>query len=566
MRTLSPIILILLAILTGCTHGSSDSRLLQINELSYTSPGEALDSLKAIDPDELTEHDRHFYDFLSVKVPDKAYVPHTSDSLILRVIDYESRHKNLGRYPEALYYGGRVYSDLGDYPTALRSFQDAMDLIPKGDPDLNLRANIVSQYAVLLTKLRLYDEAIPFVSESIEIDRLLNDSVNEVYDLHLLGYILMTKEDYIRADSIFTLALNKSLTLSPARKAKSSMYKAAVKLYIGQLDSARLYINGTANSVVPMARNSALAYSARIYLASEIYDSAYTCASELIHSNDFTNKRIGYQIILDPKLIKRLHPDTIRLYYNDYLKILNNFLNENDVRLAVDQHSLYNYNIHKREREKSEKRNQFLIYSIVGSALVITCLVCIVLLLKYRNKKNILQLRDAIENINRLERSLYAKDSAQNIDTEYFGVEGNSIANLREKLRNKLYQLYTTCSKSTFPSLAILNSEPYAKLQNYINSNKSLSENDPIWDKLEEVILTESPKFKTNLRLLVGGRLTMNDLQTSILIKCGVTPTQMSQLFNRSKGAIVSRRESLGLRVFDQKTATKVIDGIIRLL
>jgi hypothetical protein len=40
----------------------------------------------------------------------------------------------------------------------------------------------------------------------------------------------------------------------------------------------------------------------------------------------------------------------------------------------------------------------------------------------------------------------------------------------------------------------------------------------------------------------------------------------MTNLLNRSKGAIVSRRESLCFRVFDEKLGTKVIDGIVRLL
>lgn len=48
---------------------------------------------------------------------------HTSDSLILDVIDYYSSNDDRNLYPEVLYYGGRVYSDLGDYPTSLSYFR-----------------------------------------------------------------------------------------------------------------------------------------------------------------------------------------------------------------------------------------------------------------------------------------------------------------------------------------------------------------------------------------------------------------------------------------------------------
>lgn len=48
----------------------------------------SLEALMEIDRDSLTDTDRHYYDFLSVKIADKVYVRHTSDSLILSVVDY----------------------------------------------------------------------------------------------------------------------------------------------------------------------------------------------------------------------------------------------------------------------------------------------------------------------------------------------------------------------------------------------------------------------------------------------------------------------------------------------
>ena len=66
-----------------------------------------------------------------MKIADKNYVTHTSDSLILRVIDHEESHKGDGRYAEALYYGGRVYSDLGDYPTSLKYFQQSLEPVAR---------------------------------------------------------------------------------------------------------------------------------------------------------------------------------------------------------------------------------------------------------------------------------------------------------------------------------------------------------------------------------------------------------------------------------------------------
>ena len=74
------------------------------------------------------------------------------------------------------------------------------------------------------------------------------------------------------------------------------------------------------------------------------------------------------------------------------------------------------------------------------------------------------------------------------------------------------------------------------------------------------------PKFKENLLLLTLGKMTTAELRTALLIKIGIKPSEMIILLGKSNGAIISRRESLCLKVLDKKMGVKVIDGIIRLL
>ncbi len=333
-------IIALLTLLAACTPRPTDQRLFRAEAMAEKSPTAALaalDSLDAIVAAQLPEADRRYYEFLSVKIADKAYRPHTSDTTILHVIDYESRHTSLGRYPEALYYGGRVYSDLGDFPTALRYYQDALDHLPSDPSTLNLRANIISQYGRLLDNLRLYNEAIPFIKESISIDRLLNDSVNEAYDLQLLGTIHLRAHHYEIADSIYSHVLVLSKNLKKSIHAKSLMYKAATKFYMGQIDSARMYIKDTPDLVSSLASNSALAYGAEIYRAAGMPDSAYIFASRLIHSEYPTNKETGYYILLTSELRPYIDKDSIDIYYSDYLKLLESYYNDNINQQALIQ-------------------------------------------------------------------------------------------------------------------------------------------------------------------------------------------------------------------------------------
>ena len=123
--------IILLAISAGCgKQNAIREKLEYVNKMTETNPDAALACLDSMRNEEMSEADRIFYDFLSIKGSDKAYIDHKSDSLFLNVLNYYSKHSRDKLYPEVLYYGGRVYSDLGDFPTALSFFQDALDIIP----------------------------------------------------------------------------------------------------------------------------------------------------------------------------------------------------------------------------------------------------------------------------------------------------------------------------------------------------------------------------------------------------------------------------------------------------
>lgn len=547
-------------VLSCCTPPQHDTRLLKAARLIDSIPEAALDTLSVIDRSSLSEADRHYHDFLSIKAADKAFVTHTSDSLILDVIGYAESHRSQGYYPEALYYGGRVYSDLGDYHTALSYFQRALDLLPKDAEDQGLRSRVISQTASLLDDLRLYDEAIPYVKESIEISRQLKDTLGEVLDLQLLGAINLRANHLQSADSSFRLALIRSQNIHISYKAKSRMYIAGVKYKLKQMDSALLYIRNTLDMVKPTVRNNVLAYGAEIFMRNGMYDSAYIYAHKLINSPQILNKSIGYAVLFTDSVRKYANSDSLIKYSIDYHNLLERSFNEHEAQLAISQQSIYNYDLHERERKKAESRSQILGYCLIAGAFILLTAAVVILSLKNRNKKNVIELRAALQNIEKLEQSLGQSQQEMPEDPT------DTAEELRNKLRGKLYELYNSNGDSKIVPIEIQNSDAYQNLLGVISDGRELRESDPLWDELEKAVTKCSPKFKANLQLLVGGKMNSFDLHTALLIKCGVTPTNMAILLNRTKGTISSRRESLSLRIFGEKKGSKVIDGIIRLL
>lgn len=584
-------VLVFIFILLGCSEHKQYSRLTEIEDYISESPKDALLYLDSIDYNNLSFADQQYYDLLKIKATDKAYIRHTSDSTILRIITYYSTHNSNNLYSEALYLGGRVYCDLGDYPTALQYFHKALNSLSESTADLNRKANLLSQTGRLLTKLRLYKEAIPYITESIKIGETLKDTVNIVYDLQLLGATYLKNKEYGLAEEWFRAALKLSNRLPESFMAKSKMYLAAVKLETGETDSALNLIRNIEKNVKPVARNSVLAYAAKIYLQENILDSAYNFAYELIHSSDSTHKEIGYQVMLSPELRPIINQDTIDQYISAYRQILENYYDSNLSQLTINQQNFYNYQTHERARKSAESFNSQLIRALICCFLVILILTVIVLWYKNRSKKNLIELHTALDNLRKIRSNIdpFQSSCAIGADDEVYdkseiGLQKESHANdqsqdllalsknslkesteLRERLRNELLNLYKSNPKVSL-SNTIMESDAFNELQNRIKDNQVLSYDDPLWVKLEETVIKSSPNFKKNLQLLTQSRLTSIDLHTALLIKCQINPTDMTILLSKSKGAIVSRRESLCFKVFDKKLGTRVIDGIIRLL
>lgn len=571
------VVAVIAVMVSGCSEVHYDGRLEAAACLANENPDSAIAVLAEIKAEDLSEANRHLYDLVTIKARDKAYVDHTSDSLILDVIDYfERRGGRDSLRAEARYYGGRVYADLGDYPTALRYFQSALDLLPEGTPYLHLRGNVLSQTGGLLDDLRLYDEAIPYIKDVIRLDKLMKDTIGECHDLRLLGGIFQRAKKYEEAEEYIrqSLVLGHNLPIDFEQASKMSL--ADIKFKKGNMDSALLLIRDAVLTNNPVFKNDALAFAVKIYYYANKPDSAFMYAKELVQTKNLSKHDLGYHYLLSEKLRRFSRPDTLWDYIIDYRDLLEGFYNENSNQLALMQQSVYNYDKHEKEREEAELMNARLRTWLLVILIIVLVLVAIILYIKNRENCQKLELHEALENIKELNhRVLESKGTSKTLvkDFEmkplqqeiYAEKRGTSVEKLRKKLRDELMQLSGSNPQPTL-NINISESIPYAKLQRYIRQKRHIEDNDILWSELEKVVTDASPKFIDNLRLLTSYRLTEIELRTALLVKCHIQPLHMSELFNRTKGTMVSRRESICYKVFDDKLGTAVIDNIIRLL
>jgi tetratricopeptide (TPR) repeat protein len=549
-------------LLAGCSGSQHDARLQQLAAQIDDDPHSAVEALDSLNGSTFSEADRHYYDLLLIKARDKAYIFHTSDSLILDVINYYADHQDANLYAEALYYGGRVYSDMGDYPSALHYFQSALDLLPADTPNLKLRGNVLSQTGRLLDTLRLFEQASHYIKEVIKLDSICNDTLNWMYDIQLLGDIYYRERNYNKAEPLLLHARQLAKSISPVDTILHDSYLAEIQMERGNIDSAVGILSTITSKFDILNEPLTLTITSNIYVAANQLDSAYKYANKLIHGPRSFDTKTGYHTILSSKLINRVPQDSLVAYVLAYRDLMESDLNQNDSQQAMLQNSIYNYSVHEREHQKAERDKEALYKWIVGTCLAILLLAVALLILRIRYKNKVIQLHIALENINKLTEKLNIKSEEGATSV----VKTGNVAELRLQLRNKFIELAKSDKQSKTVDSAIICSEAFAELRKFIDNEKSIKDDDELWGKIEATVLGCAPNFKTNLQLLTGGKLSRSDYRTALLIRCGITPSEMAILLGRSKGAISSRREYLGYKIFDEKLGTKLIDDIIRLL
>jgi len=559
----SSIYTLLLLTITSCSHNKHDTRLENITYLIEQSPLEALDSLNAISYEYLSSNDQHFYDFLHLKASDKAYVTHTSDSTITNLLNW---YRDKPLYPEVLYYGGRVYSDLGDYPRALHYFQDALDAMT-GSCDLLLQRNTISQTGRLLSNMALYEQAIPYLEESLRLTASLGGA-NMHYDHQLLGRAYTRSKNFTKAAEHLNAALMIAKTLSKEEALFAQGLLAELQYEKGSIDSALVLIRNVPENILPSDRDFFKACAADIYYESAAFDSARIYAKEIIYSPDLSYRVTGYRILLKPELRKDIAPDTLTEYLNNYLETLTSRFNEHSANAVINQNSFYNYSlIERRNIQLSRQRtNQLTLISVI-LALCLVLVVIIYFISRVAAKRKV-KLIQALQAIRELNKKLMPDSSAGTTNAAVKNIKAidNTAAMLKQQLHDEINRLKHTARENNPSQCDATDTRAYTDLQSAITSGLIILDDNPIWDSIEQSLSTLSPEFKSTLYRLSNETLSNQDYQLAALIRLGIQPAQVAALLGRVKGTISYRRKHLCIKLFHGDVDVSDMDNIIRLL
>lgn len=120
------------------------------------------------------------------KAEDKLYKPHTTDSVILSIVDYYQKKDDKERLFESYYYLGGTYRDMNDIPKALKAYHRAVEVGEDTEQTL-LQGMTYGQMGILFAYQELYDDSRSMMRKALRCYGELGDSVRYANTLATLA-------------------------------------------------------------------------------------------------------------------------------------------------------------------------------------------------------------------------------------------------------------------------------------------------------------------------------------------------------------------------------------------
>lgn len=562
----------------ACTNKPYPQSLRVADSLIHNNPDSAvilLEELKrsmAFEP----QATQMYYQLLTIKAKDKAYITHTSDSLIKTVVKYYEERKDRERLPETYYYAGRVYRDLGDAPQALEYLQKAIEST-KDCTDYRLISRIYSQTGTLYLYQDTYDQALEVFRKAYQYCLSDKDSIGMVYSLRDIGRTFTTLNCADSALYYYKGALNYAEQIHNNHlvgvvQAELSGLYIQLEMYpeaFTAIQCSNKYIKG--HNIAPF-----YAILADYYYYTNQLDSATFYYTQTASFDDLYQKQGSYKGLGNIARKKGQYKEAME-YFDKYLICTDSIKDITNTETIRKMQSLYNYQL-KKEKENSRLQHQAANYKLWNILLVFSLLSLVFLFIAYHQfrKKKEQQRLVKQERIKQIQKDRYAQSNTyleknkEQIKVLELSLHKAEIE--KDQLRQDLLkaqksliektneQITATQRVQKQSELALKHSDIYKKFHFAVQGSDEKIGNDD-WKELMCAVDEAYNQFTT--RLLELYPMKTIEIQVCVLIKIGLSPAQIAFITIRSRQAISSIRKRLYSKVMGKDGTPEQWDNFI---
>ena len=521
-----------------------------------------------------------YYQLLCIKANDRAYIPHSSDSIILPILNYYKQTDDL-HLPETYYYAGRIYRDLGDAPQALDYFNNTLDALPSSSDSYSLKSKVYSQIGTLFLYQDIYDEALKMFKEAFHYDLLLEDSVGMSYDLRDMAtsYRCLNQIDsaiyyYGKANDL-ALALHQQRFVSMIQSQMAGLY-----IQLKKYDLAKQFLQSSLSYQHKADKSGIFSVAAKYYHQLGTKDSAVYYYTQLLDFGTIYAKQAAHWGLAELAIDNSHEQDAIP-HLRAYMQCVDSIRKITDREAIRQMRSVYNYKLREKEIAHLKSKNEQTKLIIISLLSLCAILASITFAYIQYFKLKQLQLTIRLKKIKRLKDKLYSR-SVQFIEENKRKIEELEImerkflevdqinTTLKEQLNaQKELIIYTNkqikldLNRREQSQAVLFKSEIYLHIQRQLKINdrskRMLSDED--WKELEKLVNSTYNGFKENLYDIYN--LSLFEYRVCLLIKINIQPIDIGKLTEHSKESISSTRRRLYEKVFHIKGAPKDWDDFI---
>ena len=561
----------------ACGQGSYPSVLLRADSLASVAPDSARVLLArwADSAGHAPERVRMYHALLTVKVADKAYVRHTSDSLIKEVLVYYESGGDETLLPEAYYYAGRVYRDLGDAPQALDYFERAADALPTQGQEV-LAGKIYSQTGTLFLYQRMYEEALEMFRRAYAYDVKAGDVRGQVFDLRDIANAYQGLE---KTDSAL-VCIQKAYGLASAggeAELVSLVQGQRLSLYLQlqKYDSAEICLREAFKYMHKSSRSGLYSMASQLYNYTGRLDSAVYYWEKLLDCGTIYAKDAAH-FALAQVAMRRKDTDKALEHFVQYQLCNDSIRRLTNTETLRQMHSLYNYKLREKENQKlkaEKQQQQFIFYVALGF-----CILFLAVAFSYVQyvRRRRTELQRHLEYANRVKEEAdqqsgqAIRDKEQRIAAlelqlrESDAVHREQLQRQKEMMEWENRQAQAALEKKRLVEAAMEDTDIRKELEARLSAshigNKMLKGKD--WLRIENEIEVLSPGFKEKIQALYP-HFSEFEYHLCLLIRLGMRPVDMGELTAHTKESVTSARRRMYEKVFRKKGTPSGWDEIV---
>ena len=559
----------------ACTHPTTPPVLLCADSLASANPDSAQALLASL-AEEMKQEPQDvqmYYRLLCIKAKDKAYITHTSDSAILPVVEYYEREGDKKHLPEAYYYAGRVYRDLGDAPQALDYFEKALDAMQENE-NLKVKTKVYAQMGTLFSYQNLYEEALNMFKHSLQCDISLKDSIGMVFNYRDMAdaYRSLKKPD----SALYYYQKSYQLCQQLERKDLENMLQSQLASFFldrGEYPQAQKALQHALQDIKSYNKSGIYSIAAHYYHDIDNIDSAQWYYNELLQCGSIYSKELAYRGLTNIMLRKGESIPAAEFLYQALLlgDSIHKITVTEDIRRS---HALYKHQVREKENQRLKlqnlKQRQTGIFLIIAFALLAGSGI-----LYYLRRKKAMQ--------RRLKVAEQLKEEAYRRSREFMEENNRQIQALEsdiERLKHQLHdsdqqkmeleqkisiiestnrQVELEQGKRRMEEGLFFRSDIYGLFRQKVEAGKAPGQTE--WEQLARQLDASFDHFTQ--KLLQLGLLKEKELHACMLIKAQFKNKEMAQLLCLSPEGISSIRRRLCARFLDGKREPKEWDRFI---